>query len=105
MHHDTHDVADKFRSEAHRCWKNATAMYCRALAHRSLGEGGSAGRDADTRRLYVEIAVCWAALAAEAEKRLALAYKEQAPLDYAMARHKWRNAAATSPGLTAADPR
>ena len=106
MHHDTHDVADTFRSEAHRCWKNATAMYCRALAHRSLGEGGSAGRDADTRRLYVEMAICWAALAAEAEKRVSLAYRESpSPNHTTNGDDRCPTAPEEPPTLAAADPR
>jgi hypothetical protein len=96
MHHEMHDVAGKFRSEAHRCWKNATAMYCRA----------SAGKDAETRALYVQMAVCWAALAAELEKRIALAYRDSPPRHYAMnGNGRWRNAAGDLSPLAAADPR
>jgi hypothetical protein len=96
MHHEAHDVAGKFRSEAHRCWKNATAMYCRA----------SAGRDADTRGLYIQMAVCWAALAAELEKRISLTYAESASRHYPMSRDgRWPTAAEEPPALAAAAPR
>jgi hypothetical protein len=95
MHHETHDVADKVRSEAHRCWKNATAMYCRAST------GG-----AETRGLYVEIAVCWAALARELEKRLSLAYRDSAARHYhGGGDDGWPTAADEAPALAAADPR
>jgi hypothetical protein len=96
MHHEMHDVADKFRSEAHKCWKNATAMYCRA----------STERDAETRLLCVQIAVCWAALARELEKRLALAYREQASRHYYVdGDDRWPTATGEPPTLTAANPR
>jgi len=95
MQHETHYAADKFRSEAHRCWKNATAMYCRA----------STGRDAETRWLYVQIAVCWAALARELEKRLSLAYRESASRHYTMGGDdRWLTATDEPSALAAADP-
>ena len=95
MHHETHDVADKVRSEAHRCWKNATAMYCRA----------STGRDAETRSLYVQVAVCWAALAREHETRLSLAYRESAARHHTLSGDdRWPTATDEPPALAAADP-
>ena len=96
MHHETHDAAGKVRSDAHRCWKNGTAMYFRA----------SIGRDAETRRLYVEIAVCWAALARELEKRLSLAYRESAARPHHVGGDDgWPTAPGEVPALAAADPR
>ena len=96
MQHDTHVAAGKVRSEAHRCWKNATAMYCRA----------STGRDADTRALYIQLAVCWAALARELERRLSLAYREQPSRHYTMdGDDRWPTATGEPPTLSAADPR
>lgn len=94
MQHDTHCAAGTFRSEAHRCWKNATAMYCRA----------STRRDADTRLLYIQLAVCWAALAAELEQRLSLAYKDSASRDDAAIGDRWPPASGEAPALAAADP-
>lgn len=59
-------------------------MYCRA----------STKRDADTRKLYVQMALCWAALAAELETRLALSYMEPAPRDdHGGADERWSLAA------------
>jgi hypothetical protein len=71
-------------------------VYCRA----------STGRDADTRALYVQIAVCWAALARELEKRLALAYRDQASRHYTMdGDTRWPAATEEAPALAAADSR
>ena len=96
MHHEMHDAAGKFRSEAHRCWKNATAMYCRA----------SAGRDAEITGLYVQMAVCWAALAAELDKRVSLAYSESPSRHHAMSGDgRWSTAAQQPPRSLAANPR